>query len=109
MLVRTEIYSHIYVHKIHVISFLMFWVISWTNMWPGVHTQVLGTETKIHLSLTSNVRCVPELQAREGDSLKACSLVDVQHLDSCSGSRMTGPQLNHTPNPAATWGWGGAL
>lgn len=76
----------------------MFWVISCTNMWPGVPTEVQGTEANIHLS------CVSGLQARERYSLKASSPVDLQHLDSCSRSRVTVPQLNTTANPAENGG-----
>lgn len=76
-------------------------------VWPSVHTEVQGAETNIHTSLTSNVSCVSGLEARERDSLKASSPVDVQHLDSCSHSHVTVPQLNNTPNPAANGGGGG--
>lgn len=48
-------------------------------------------QKSIHLLFSSNGSSASELQVRKIYSLTACSPVDVQHLYSCSHSRMTVP------------------
>lgn len=98
-LVGTEIYSHNHAPKCTCDVFCSYFGSLNIKIFCQLSIIKSRGQKSIHLLFSSNGSSASELQVRKIYSL--CSPVDVQHLYSCSHSRMTVPQLHNTATPGA--------